>query len=127
MGLMTGYNYRRDGKGEYERKIRRADQRDAIVAFRILRVDDEGTVVGTVDLVVRMGWPQFDVHICNFDVDQWLNTCIIDFAAHRLLTSADYHKSRFIDYVDDEIERAEKAIELALLKQTDQVRGDDSG
>lgn len=74
-----------------------------------------------------MGWPQFDVHICKFDVEQWLNTCIIDLAAHRLLTSEDYHKSRFIDYVDDEIERAQKAIVLALLKQTDQVRADDSG
>lgn len=31
----------------YQRKIRRADQLDAIVAFSILRVDDEGTVALT--------------------------------------------------------------------------------
>ena len=28
-----------------------------------------------------MGWPPFDVHICKFEMEQWLKACDIDVAA----------------------------------------------
>ena len=31
-----------------------------------------------------MGWQPFDFHICKFEMEQWLNACDIDLAAHRL-------------------------------------------
>ena len=41
MGFMAGHNYRDGGKGEYKRKIRRADLRDLMAELSPLRRDNE--------------------------------------------------------------------------------------
>ncbi len=33
------------------------------------------TVEKTKTTRIWMGWPIFDVHICKFEVDQWVNAC----------------------------------------------------
>ena len=86
MGFMSGHNGRGDGKVKYERKIRRADLRDGIVTLCPLRTDDDERLVETSSVGVWMGWPPFDVHICKFEMEQWLKACEIDLAAHRLLS-----------------------------------------
>ena len=116
MGFMAGYNYRGGGKGEYERRIRRADLRDTIVKLSPLRTGEDERVIKTSLVEVWMGWPPFDVHICKFEMEQWLNACDIDLATHRLVPddSESEHKKIFED-VDEEIELAERMIELVVF------------
>ena len=41
MGFMKGHNYQNGGKGEYKRKIRKADLRDVMTKLSPLRRHDE--------------------------------------------------------------------------------------
>ena len=118
MGYMAGYNYRGGGKGEYERKIRRADLRDPMLALCPLRMNDEGRVIETSNAVVWMGWPPFDFHICKFEMEQWLKACDIDLATHRLVPDG-ADKFFWPLHLDEEIEQAERAIELVVFGQTE--------
>ena len=120
MGFMAEYNDRGDGKVEYERKIRRADLRDGTVALCPLRTNDEARVRETNSLKVWIGWPPFDVHICKFEMEQWLKACDIDLAAHRLVPE-DRENWDWLEHVDKEIERAEMVIESVIFGQMEEV------
>ena len=121
MGFMVGYNDRGSGKVKYERKIKRANLREGMVTLCPLRTEDDVRVVETSIVEVWMGWPPFDVHICKFEMDQWLKACDIDLAAHRLLSEYSGNGRRFDD-VDAEIERAERVIESVVFGQMEEVR-----
>ena len=124
MGFMAGYNDRGGGKVKYERKIRRADLRDGTVTLCPVRKDDDERVVETSIVAVWMGWPPFDVHICMFEMDQWLKACDIDLAAHRLVHHGAGNTSRlWLAY--REIWRAERAIEIVVFGRMEQMRDDE--
>ena len=122
MGFMAGYNDA-CGRMGYERKTRRADLQDAIVELCPLRVDDYERVIETSKVRVWMGWPPFDVHICKFETEQWLNAFDIDLAAHRLANfDIDYRNISLFDEVDEELERAEKTIESVVGLKSSETR-----
>ena len=120
MGFMAGYNDRGGGKLKYERNIRRADLRDGMVTLCPLRTDHDKGVVETSIVQVWMGWPPFDVHICKFEMEQWLNACDVDLAEHRLLS--EYFDFRELKHVDEEIELAERVIETVVFGQMEEAR-----
>ncbi len=81
MGCMKGFEEGKDGKKGYGRKIVKAELRKPMVELCPLRVIDDGmgtTVETTRTARVWMGWPVFDVRICKFEVDQWVDACNID-------------------------------------------------
>ena len=130
MGFMAGYNYRGGGKGEYERRIRRADLRDTVVELSPLRTDEDDRVIETSTAGVWMGWPPFDVHICKFEMEHWLNACDIDLATHRLVPAdwkTEYWKTehwKMLRDVDEKIETAERVIESVVFADAEEVRGE---
>ena len=123
MGFMAGYNYRGAGIVIYLRRIRRANLRDGIVELCPLRTDYDGRVIETSSVGVWMGWPPFDVHICKFEMEQWLKACDIDLAAHRLVSEVMKNYNR-LSHLDREIERAERVIEIVVFGQMEEA-GDD--
>ena len=115
MGFMAGYNDLGGGQVKYERKIRRADLRDGMVELCPLRTDDEERVIETSSVEVWVGWPPFDVHICKFEMEQWLKACDIDLAAHR---TEDWDSC---EHVDEEVDRAERVIESVVFGQMEEA------
>ena len=125
MGFMAGYNYRGGGKGEYERRIRRADLRDTIVELSPLRTDEEERVIETSIVGVWMGWPPFDVHICRFEMEHWLDAYDIDLATHHLVPDdSESEHEKILEDVDEETERAERVIESVVFGEAEEVRGE---
>ena len=127
MGFMAGYNYRDGGKGEYERRIRRADLRDTIVELSPLRTDEDERGIETSIVGVWMRWPPFDVHICKFEMEHCLNACDIDLATHRLVP-ADWRTElwkienwEMLRNVDEEIELAERVIESVVFTESEEL------
>ena len=121
MGFMAGYNDRGGGKVKYDRKIRRSDLRDGMVSLCPMRTNDDERVVETSIVGVWMGWPPFDVHICKFEMEQWLKACDIDLSAHRLV-SEDCENWDMFHHVDEEIERAERVIETVVFGRVEEMR-----
>ena len=119
MGFLSRWNDRNGAQVKYERKIRRTDLRDAMVVLPPLRMGDEETSIETSDVKVWMGWPPFDVRICKFEMEQWLNAFNIDLGTHRLVPDGSEHKQTRKD-LGKEIGRAEKVIETVLFGQADE-------
>ena len=63
---------------KYERMIRKADFRDEIMVWCPLRAEYGEKIIETSSLRVWIEWPPFDAHVCEFEVEQWLNACYID-------------------------------------------------
>ena len=47
------------------------------MALCFLRTDYDERMIGTSSAGVWTGWPPFDVRICKFEMEQWLNACVI--------------------------------------------------
>lgn len=61
-----------------------ADLRDGMVVVCSLRTDYDERIIESSTAGVWMERTPFDVHICKFETEQWLNSCYIDLAAYRL-------------------------------------------
>ena len=85
MGFLVGYNDRGGGRVKYERKLRRADLRDGMVTLYPQRTNDNKRATERSSVKVWMVWPPFDVHICKFEMEQWLKACDMDLAFHHLV------------------------------------------
>ena len=123
MGFMDGCSDRGGSKGGYERNIRSADLRDPIVELCPLLFEDEERVIKTSKVRVWMGWPPFDIHICKFEMEQWLNASNIDLAADHLIhdDSSREHERPCVD-LDWAIEHAESVIEAVVFGEAEKVR-----
>ena len=115
MEFIAGCDNRGCGKVKYERKIRNADLRDGMVTLCSLRTNDETRVVEMNIVGVWVGCSPFDVHICKFEMEQWLNACDIDLAAHRL-ASEDFENRHRFEHVYKERELAERVIESVVFR-----------
>ncbi len=81
MGCMKGFEEYGNGEKGYGRKVVRAELRKAMVELCPLRVNGygiEAVVERTNTARVWAGWPAFDVRICKFEVDQWLDAFDVD-------------------------------------------------
>ena len=81
MGCMKRFEESRNGELGYGRKIVRADLRKPMVELCPLLVngDGEGAVVKKTSITrVWTGWTAFDMRICKFEVEQWLDACDLD-------------------------------------------------
>ncbi len=78
MGCMKGFEEGKNGKCGYGRKIVRANLRKPMVEMCPLLMDGDGIeniVARKSTARIWMGWPPFEVGICKFEVDQWLDAC----------------------------------------------------
>ncbi len=82
MGCMKGFEQACNGEVGYGRKIVRADLRKPPVELCPVRVNYfelEAQLERTGTVRVWTGWPAFDVRICKFEMDQWLDACNFNF------------------------------------------------
>ena len=87
MEFMARDNDRGGGKVNLERKIKRLDLRDGILACRPMRTEYDERITEASSVGVCMDWPPFDFHVCRFELKQWLNACDTELAAYRPLCS----------------------------------------
>ncbi len=103
MGCMKGFEEGGNGKWGYGRKIMRANLRRPMVEMCPLRIDGDGiekTVSRTSTARMWMGWPAFDVRICKFEVEQWLDACDVNIRGDKI--------------ADREVERVESVIKAVI-------------
>ena len=87
MGFMARYNDRGGGKVNLDRKIKRLDLRDGMLACRPMRTEYDERITEASSVGVWMDWPPLDFHVCTFELEQWLNACDTDLAAYGPLCS----------------------------------------
>ncbi len=111
MGCIKGFEEGRDGELGYGRRVVRTQLGNSVVEFSPLFVNKDG--IGESSVLERtstarvwMGWPPFDLQICKFEVDQWLNACKIDLTNWR---------------TGDAIERFEGVIEAIISSYSEEV------
>ena len=68
--LQQGYNGRCSGKVKQDRKMRRSDLCNGMVALCSLRTDNDERIAETSSLGVWMWWPSNDVHISKFEMEE---------------------------------------------------------
>ncbi len=81
MGCMKGFEKSENCEWGYRRRIVQPNLLKPIVELSPLSVNGHGieaVVERTSTARVWAGWPVFDVRICKFEVDQWVNACNID-------------------------------------------------
>ena len=77
MGCMKGLEEGADEPG-FGKQVVRGDLSRPMVELCPLRVNEEAvgvTVKKTSTARIWMGWPVFDIGICKFEVEQWLDSC----------------------------------------------------
>ena len=68
---------------KYERMVRRADFRDGMIVWYPLRTECDERIIETSSMGIWMEGSSFDVHLCEFEMEQCLNVCFIDLTVYR--------------------------------------------
>ncbi len=106
MGCLKGYEEDQKSESRYGRTVLRGDLQRPMVELCPLRVNGYGlgaTVERTRTARIWMGWPPFDVRICQFELNQWLASCDVN------LNRARDREERWT--VMDEVTTVEEVIE----------------
>ena len=81
MGCLKGFEDGKNSELGYGRKIIRPNLREQMVELCQLYVNGYG-IGAVMDQMstarVWLGWPAFDVRICKFEMDQWLDACNVN-------------------------------------------------
>lgn len=83
MEYMKGFEEGADADIKYERTILRVDLREPMAELCPLSVNNEGSVKKTDTVRLWMGWLPFDVHVCKFELEQWLAAHDVNLSENR--------------------------------------------